>query len=153
MADLRKFAGNMEKVSKTISKNVDRTVRRCALAIDATVVLATPVDTGRARSNWQVELGHSIDTTREPYSEGSEGSTAGPNARAAIEQGRTAIAAYKANGTNASIHITNNLSYIGKLNDGHSAQAPAGFVEEAVMVGVNAVRSAGSIITGTVKEE
>jgi hypothetical protein len=30
------------------------------------------------------------------------------------------------------VEITNNVEYIAKLNDGHSAQAPAGFIEAAV---------------------
>ncbi len=48
---------------------------------------------------------------------------------------------------NAEIHVTNNLSYIGALNDGHSKQAPADFVRLAVMDGLATVRGA-KIIDG-----
>jgi len=120
----------------------DRTVRKVALAVDATVVLATPVDTGRARANWQVELGG--PASGEVGRAGERFSSTTP-----IAQGAAAIALYKG-GPNASIHITNNLPYIGRLNDGHSAQAPAGFVEQAVLRGADAVRNA-QLLKGPVR--
>jgi len=141
VASAPEFARRMKKVGERIERNADRLVRKCALAVDATVVLATPVDTGRARSNWQVELNGPNLSTREPYVPGSKRSTEGENSRAALDQGKAVVAQYKG-GVNASIHITNNLSYIGKLNEGFSAQAPSGFVEKAVMVGVRVVKNA-----------
>ena len=38
-------------------KEVSRIMRKVALAVDQVAVLRTPVDTGRARSNWVVTLG------------------------------------------------------------------------------------------------
>lgn len=139
MADLRSFADRMRKRAKGVEDNADKLVRTVALAVDATVVMATPVDEGRARSNWQVALDGPATGTIEPYSPGREGSTGGENSRAAIEQGKQAIAGYKG-GSSSAIHITNNLPYIKRLNDGWSAQAPAGFVEQAVLTGVDAVK-------------
>lgn len=37
--------------------------------------------------------------------------------------------------------ITNSVPYIGRLNNGWSQQAPAGFVRAAIQFGVNATRS------------
>lgn len=154
MGDFDTFQRNMSKRAKNVSLNADQVVRKCALAVDGAVVIATPVDTGRARANWQVELNAPAQGTREPFSEGKEGSTGGANARAAIEEGKKTIADYKGDAPNASIHITNNLAYIGRLNDGYSAQAPSGFVEKAVMVGVNAIkRFAGKIAVMNVIRE
>lgn len=141
----------MRKRGDTVVSNSDRLVRKVALAVDGTVVLATPVDTGRARSNWQVELNGPAEGVRDAYAPGEGGSTGGPNAREAIAQGRAAIAQYRG-GDNASIHITNNLPYIGRLNEGSSAQAPAGFVESAVQVGVRAVRNTAQLSEGTIRE-
>lgn len=132
------FATKTKRWSKNVIANADNLVRRCALATDAAVVLATPVDTGRARSNWQVELNSPIETNTTAVS---------PSGREAIESGKAKIQQYKGGMPNAAIYITNNLAYIGALNDGHSAQAPAGFVERAVMVGVNAVHNAGGIVS------
>ena len=135
----------MKELAKAVEKNSADATRRAALAVDATVVLATPVDTGRARSNWQVEIGEAATGVIEPYVPGKESSTAGQNARAAIEQGKSKVAQYKG-GT--AIHITNNLPYIGRLNNGWSAQAPSGFVEKAIIVGMMAARKAHLLATG-----
>ena len=131
MASLGDFAKRIRKLAKGIETNADQAVRRCALAVDAAVVIATPVDTGRARSNWQVELNQPATSTRDPLDKSGAG---------AIAEGKRTIAQYKGGTPQASVHITNNLPYIAKLNDGHSAQAPAGFVERAIMVGVEAVK-------------
>lgn len=138
--DISQFAAWAKRMGQRVERNADRLARRCALAVDGAVVIATPVDTGRARSNWIVNLDSANTTTREPYSPGQDGATGGANARSAIEQGSAEIARYRGGHVNAAIHITNNLAYIGRLNNGHSAQAPAGFVEKAVMVGVDAIR-------------
>lgn len=153
MADPTTFGNNMRARGEEIRRNSDRLVRRVALAVDGTVVLATPVDTGRARSNWQVELGQPAEGEIPAYAEGKGRSTEGANSRAALEQGKEVIARYNGDAQNASVHITNNLGYIGKLNDGWSAQAPAGFVEKAVHVGVDAIRSAGGLMGHTISEE
>jgi len=133
----------MQLRGAAVSANADALTRRVALAVDSAVVLATPVDTGQARSNWQVSLGSPQTGTIPPYSPGQGGSSAGANAQAAIDQGNRVIASRTAG---VDIHITNNLDYIDELNNGKSLQAPAGFVEEAVLVGVQTVNQFGSIL-------
>lgn len=142
MADLKHLDDEMKKAGRRVADNADRLVRRCALAIDTAVVLATPVDTGRARANWQVEIGQA--PTGEVDAKDVSGQTA-------IQQGKVAIEGYK---SGSAIFITNNLPYIERLNDGWSKQAPAGFVEQAVQVGVNAViAEAAKIVDGEVQEK
>lgn len=133
LGDFSKWARGM---GDRIEKNADHLVRTCALAIDGSVVLATPVDTGRARANWQVEVNGPATGTVEPTDKSGQ---------AAINAAKAKVPSYKGGSPSAAIHITNNLAYIGALNGGHSKQAPAGFVEKAIMVGVEAVRSAGGI--------
>lgn len=146
--DLRQFGKKIRVTGDTVQDNAGKLARKVGLAVDAAVVLATPVDTGRARSNWQVEIGAAPAGTVPPFAEGQEGSTAGANAQAAIEAGSQAIAQYKEGET---IHITNNLSYIGRLNEGWSAQAPEGYVETAVQAGVQQIRGAKITVTNGVK--
>ncbi len=144
MANARRFRQNMYATGKRVEDNSTRLVRKCALAVDAAVVMATPVDTGRARANWQVGINDAITTAdRERFSQSGRESIAA--AQQEIKGFRTS------NPNDKSIHITNNLDYIGRLNDGWSAQAPAAFVEQAVMVGVNAIRGA-KITVGKVQE-
>lgn len=129
------FDKRMKSLAKKLVRNIDAGWRATALVVDQAVVLATPVDTGRARSNWRVSAGAPDGNVREPYVPGEGGSTAAQNTRAALAQGREAIAGAGANVR--AIYISNNLPYIQPLNDGSSAQAPAGFVELAVQRGIH----------------
>lgn len=124
------FQKRMTQLGILVSRNADKQFRATALAIDSALVISTPVDTGTARSNWQVGSPGPITSVRSAYTPGAEGSTGGANARAAIEQAKAVIGTAK-----DTIHITNNLTYIEPLNEGSSAQAPAGFIEAAVEVG------------------
>lgn len=127
-------------------EGANRVKREVALIADRELVLETPVDTGRARSNWIVSLQAPILTEREPYAPG-EGLGRGEraNAQAAIEQGARRITVAAPGQT---IFISNNVRYIGVLNDGRppgvqwSAQAPLGFIQSAVMRAVGSVRGA-----------
>lgn len=100
--------------------------RRAGLEILSRVVMATPVDTGRARGNWQTD----IDDIPEGVVDILD-----PSGSAAIGAGTATI---KASRNFPVIHLANNLPYIGALNYGkppgqqHSKQAPLHFVELAV---------------------
>lgn len=146
--DLRNFSKRIRLIANTVEENSNQLTRKVALAVDAAVVMATPVDTGRARSNWQVELNAPASGVKDAYTPGTEQSTSGANAREAIEQGKGVISQYK-NGN--VIHITNNLPYIGRLNEGYSAQAGANFVEKAVHIGIQAIKNVKLTEKGGVK--
>jgi hypothetical protein len=137
--DFGQFGRRIRQLGLEVETNAHKVVKRTALAVDQTVVIATPVDTGRARANWQVQVGAAPSRVIDAYVPGTGASTGAQNAQAAIEQGKIAISAAA---PGLAIHITNNLPYIGKLNEGHSAQAPAGFVEEAVQNGIQTIRAA-----------
>lgn len=137
------FAARMRRRGRQVEEGVNRVVRTTALIADQNLVLSTPVDTGRARSNWQVSIGSPIESEREPFAPGELGSTAGPNAQAAIAQGEQVINRRQPEET---IFITNNLPYIQRLNDGYSAQAPVGFVQTAVQRAVEYVRTRARVL-------
>lgn len=139
--DLRSFQRRMKALGKRLDESAAKVTRRTVLAIDQAVVMATPVDTGRARSNWITAIGFRPEHTQEPYSPGEMGTTGGANAQAAIAQCAAAMGKYRKS-EGPSIFITNNLPYIVPLNQGWSQQAPAGFVEEAIEAAVRAVHSA-----------
>ena len=85
----------------------------------------TPVDTGRARGNWFVGL----NTPNRTVSENRSASTALSDGTATINKTESVVY--------PSIIISNNLPYIERLNDGHSQQAPAKFVESEISRIVN----------------
>ena len=146
---LERLSRRMSRRATNLDREVNKVKRLAALAIDQAVVLATPVDTGRARSNWLVSLGDARDDEIEPYDNARSGATylgSDPsrfnetaNANAAIEQAKGVIAKSR---IGVPIHITNNVPYIQKLNEGHSVQAPVQFVEKAIQDGVLAVKRA-----------
>jgi hypothetical protein len=144
VADLRSFSKKVRLQGQAVVDNSTKLLRRVAVAVDRSVVLATPVDTGRARSNWQVELGAPAVGVLPAFDPGKSQSTASANTQRALDAARARIAQAR-NGDE--IHLTNNLPYIGKLNDGWSAQAPSNFVEQAVQVGVDEIKGASILVT------
>lgn len=122
-------------IAERTEKNATLHMRRLALIIDRNVVLATPVDTGRARSNWIVSVVASTDEVREPFAPTKGGGIGeSSNAQGAIRQAENAVRHAKPGQT---IFINNNLPYIAELNNGTSAQAPRGFVRTSVLIGVS----------------
>ena len=91
------------------------------------VVVQTPVDTGQARGNWRVSIG-TIDTSTDSNLLDRSGS-------GSISVGLRTIQA--GGGLGKVVHISNSLSYMEKLNNGWSMQAPKNFVQIAFRNVVN----------------
>lgn len=102
-------------VDKTTEK-LDVAVRKIALEMFSRVILRSPVDTGRFRANWQVAIG------------------AVPSGTIALtdKSGQAAISNVQAIALGLDsgdiITLVNNLPYAQRLEEGYSAQAPAGMV-------------------------
>jgi hypothetical protein len=141
MAGLEDFAHRIREVAVRVEGRVGEAVRECAVDVATSVIEETPVDTGRARSNWIVRIDAPAVGTSSARVPGSAGSTADANTRAAIEAASGVIRQFDV-GKNQSIHVTNNLAYMGRLNSGHSRQAPVGFVMIAVLAGLRRLRKA-----------
>lgn len=135
MATSRSFGQLAKRLNvrvKQFSQNTERAVRRAAIAADQAAVTRTPVDTGRARGNWQVAVG---SPALQPVAVG------GPQAaNAALAQGKAVISGWKLGG--GSIYITNNLAYIVPLDNGSSQQAPAGMSQFAIQAAREELRKA-----------
>lgn len=129
MADGNTFARRLGEIASTIEKNANTAVQKAAFAIEARLVTSTPVDTGRARSNWLASLRYPRTDTVEPTSVADT-----------ITRARAVIELRRQHG--GAIYLSNNVPYIGSLNAGSSAQAPAAFVEKAVLAGAAVVRGA-----------
>lgn len=149
-----KFKRRMDAVASMMQSNAENLMVKTALTVHATVVLGTPVDTGRARASWRVAIGAPAEGTADPnkYRTKDDSGKATAESMAAARQ---ALARYGTSpagqritlrsvllGTrqSAAIHITNNLPYIQRLNEGYSKQAPAMFVETAMAAAAAQVR-------------
>lgn len=130
--DLLSLAERLEKKAEAIDKAASETAVNAALAIVGDLAFKTPVDTSQAISNWTVTLDNPADSTAPPHFPGSQGSTYRQSAAETISNAKEVLKKKK---PGQAIYITNNLPYIRRLNDGYSAQAPAGFVERAVLIG------------------
>ena len=111
-----------------------------ALAMLTYLVRVTPADTSTAISNWQIAVG-GTGQGAEPlpaYAPGQGGNTREVSAQAAIAAAREAL---KGAQPRKALAIINRVPYIKRLNDGSSSQAPAGFIEEAILVGRNAAKT------------
>ncbi len=144
MANLSEFSRRITLRGRKVAEGADALTRKTALAVDQAVVTGTPVDQGRARSNWIVAINSTPSEIIDAYDPGKDGSTAASNAQAALDQAEAVVRNYQ---HGDEIHITNNLPYIARLNDGYSAQAPANFVEQAVQEAVQVVQY-GRIVDG-----
>lgn len=117
--DLRKFA------QKT-GLELDTVVRKVALDAYSRVTKKTPVDTGRARANWNVGVGSpDLSVEDDGFKKGTgshRGKSSSPSSPQASE-----VTLSRGDG-NKTIYITNSLPYIHTLEDGHSTQAPNGMV-------------------------
>lgn len=133
---LEAFRKRMKVVAKHFAEGVDVRVRRAAIAADQVAILATPIDTGRARGNWRVGIGGRPTG----YSDEDR------DASAAMAQGSSSIATWKSG--EGAIYITNNVPYIVRLDEGSSAQAPNGMSAAAVQA-ARAELSKGSVFKRT----
>jgi hypothetical protein len=107
----------LNQYAEAVATNSERVVHHMAVAIVEDVTEDTPVDTGKARSGWNATQGGPRFLTDPDIIP----------VEAVIARAETQVSK---RATSAS--VSNGVHYIGKLNNGSSAQAPAGFVRAAV---------------------
>jgi len=102
------FSLDIASFAKETGLELELVTRKIALDAYTRVTIKTPVDTGRARANWNIgagspDLGVTEDTSK-------------PSPNLAKGDGDDAI------------FITNNLEYVHELENGSSKKAPDGMV-------------------------
>jgi len=102
------FSGDIAAFADKAGESLDNTVRMVTLELFGSVIRSTPVDTGRARGNWQTTVGSPAG--------GELGIRSESAAIAELEQncGKVGEVTYMAN----------NLPYIKRLEEGWSTQSP-----------------------------
>lgn len=113
------FSDDIKRFRQKTEKRGDTVVRKTVIDLMSRVVNETPVDTGRAKGNWQVGVNQEPQGTVE---------TTDKQGNATVSKGTSEAL----RGSLGDVwYITNNLPYIGVLEAGSSAQAPKGFVRNA----------------------
>lgn len=119
------FDSDIKKFIKKTGLKADDVVRKIAFDVYGGIVRKTPVDTGRAKGNWQISVGSpatdAIDRT--------DTTKLGSANQAQFSDAQSAVNGYKGRGD---IIIRNNVEYIVGLEYGTSKQAPAGMVRVTV---------------------
>lgn len=115
------FSLQLAEFAKKAGDNASLVTRKVAIDILSRVVMRSPVDTGRFRSNWVLTVGAPATGTSE---------TTDKSGGATVAKGEGAVASFQ---VGPSIFIVNNLPYGPRLEyEGWSKQAPAGMVRVTV---------------------
>lgn len=109
------FSADISRFITRANGNMDKAVAQAAVLVAQGVVLKSPVDTGRFRANW---------VFGKYFPQGTV-SALDPSGAATIAKIAGQVTGVKAGGE---IWLVNNLPYAGKLEYGHSQQAPYGMV-------------------------
>ena len=102
----------------------ERAIVKITLDLTANLIETTPVDVGWARANWVPSIGSPV------VKDLSEAERNVQSAAAEQSAGTASVLGYLLR--RGRVFISNNVEYILALNDGHSAQAPPGFVQRAI---------------------
>lgn len=134
--DLDSFAKRMDKRADHIETAATQVVREAVKNMGPALGYSTPIDTSRARANWQAAINSA--PTNVLYQEPDKPPSPETGAQLAIRSLDAAAAAYKPGQT---VYIVNNVRYINRLNAGSSGQAPAGFVQIAIHVAIKTIKN------------
>ena len=122
------FASDMQKMAEKVGGTYDQVVRASLMQLSGLIVEGTPVDTGRAKGNWQCTLTNPADGVLDLNDK------TGSSTLKKIE-------AMTQNAPGNVWYLTNNLPYIRRLEYGHSKiQAPNGWVRISVQQFETALR-------------
>ena len=136
----RKISLQIKRINNTLVENVSKRIGEMAFAGFSAIVIASPVDTGHFRHNWQPAIGErKIDELEGVDKSGQQ----------TIAKSKALFASYEM-GTDPQsnkIIFSNNVPYALRLNEGHSPdQAPAGFVQRALRAAIKALDIGGKVI-------
>jgi hypothetical protein len=113
------FASDVAKFAKLTNSSLDETGRAIVLELFSSIIKDTPVDTGRARGNWQTSIGTPKDGQVTRDGEGP-----------ALAEAASETAKF---GMGKLVWLSNNLPYIYRLEYlGWSKQSPDGMARKNV---------------------
>lgn len=118
----RQFNLDLKKFGKVTRVQAEKLFRKVILDLDTAIVLKTPVDTGRARSNWFPSVSVPSGALDENLADVSGGIS--------ISRAAAIVTAVKLGDI---VWLTNNISYILDLENGTSQQAPNGMVALSIL--------------------
>lgn len=129
MSELYVFTRDLDAFATKVGLAPAVVAKRVGMALLEKIVRKTPVDTGRARANWNISVNAPDRTVHDtPLLRAIHGMTTPDPASFAATHSALNRAAGLEVTPQDEIWISNNLPYIVALEHGHSQQAPAGMV-------------------------
>jgi len=114
------FSDDIRKARKQMIDDADEYRQAVTISLFNSVILDTPVDTGRLRGNWQTSEGEA--KTGEVNRLDKSGGEATTEAQQVVQSSNP----------DTVVHLTNNLPYATKMEFGGSDQSPQGMVRKNV---------------------
>lgn len=111
---IQTFQADLDRFAKILRIRSEQALRLVALELWKSIISRTPVDTGRARSGWQLSIGFASDYVP----------PVGTDRVNTPDVGKLKLG--------QAVYIVNNVEYIVYLEEGSSQQAPAGMVRISV---------------------
>ena len=129
LEDVDKFNREILAYSRELlPRQVVALQKNMALRVLRGVVMKTPVDTGRARGNWQVNIGSVPEVEVESEEKGPRGKAPQGASGGVFDAGQAVIKSLPSKRPFHIVWITNNVPYILRLEEGYSDQAPQGML-------------------------
>lgn len=132
-----KFADALLDIAANVEGElVEQVFKKGVFDLYGSIIKRTPVDTGRARGNWQISFTHNddevegLDKSEKVISEANEKNVEQLESfENEIEKNKLPRGGFSFEFPDNAIYLFNNLEYIEFLEDGTSDQAPNGMVE------------------------
>jgi len=114
--DIQKFFLELDHFVDKVEKAPGAVAKRVSFEVFRRITLKTPIDTGRARASWTINVN---EADRRVQPEGQSSYQVPRPGLLNVQPGDTVV-------------ISNNLPYIVELENGHSKQAPVGMVAVSI---------------------
>jgi len=114
------WKGKPTAYTKVVEAELSQTVRKAAFFVLRSLIVSSPVDTGRFKGNWQVGIGEKVTGVTERLDKGGA---------VTLQAGLSVI---KSKAVIHNLWISNNLPYAERIENGWSTQAPSGVVALAM---------------------
>lgn len=145
-----KWSMDLTKYAKKAGVEINEVRKAYAFALYSSIVKKTPVDTGRARGNWNISVGKEDTSVDDPSSypkpSGKYKDKSSPPRAKLKYTDPNSIPEPKGD---ESIFISNNLPYIASLEYGSSKQAPNGMVGVTLANNENIFNAAVRAVKGS----
>lgn len=129
----KQFAQTLDWIALAIEGDMEAIVKKVCIDIFSRIAERTPIDTGRARANWNISFGSEPPTEEESFGGFDDIKKSKKKGKTGRSQQVAQVLRNKIDGfdfdlTDEYIIIYNNVHYIEYLENGTSRQAPAGMV-------------------------